>query len=194
MKELTSFCERWIAKSNGYNEENTEEVFDKFFSLFVTYNAIYFNATLYLIKHGRIGKKRTGDKVSATNNMSDFIGTNELYAKLISLKSDVEAIIAEVEDNRFYISTEKDNITPNKAEDLRLGEKIKNKFNLTNAKEKRKFNIALLTLIYGVRCNMFHGKKGIDPLQKDILNPMNNILKTIIDDLIERDKLSLISR
>jgi len=190
MSNLKNLCTRWIEKSEKYDKENTEEVFDTFFSLFVPYNAIYFNATRYLIKGKKIGKNRTGDKISATKNMSDFIGTDELYATLISVKTDIEKVIDEVEKNIFYISTKKDNFTPDNDMDNQLLKDIKNKFTLTTKTEKRKFNISLLTLIYGVRCNMFHGKKVINPLQKGILIPMNNILKTIMNNLVQGDKLN----
>ena len=181
MSELKRHCERWIKKSDGYDEGETVYVFDKFFTLFVTYNSIYFNATIYLISQGKIGKNRTGDKDSATKNMNDFIGTKELYNKLVSLESEVVKILDCI-GSPFYISTERDNITPDVEEDERLVNNIKNKFNLSNVNEQRKFNISLLTLIYGVRCNMFHGKKRLSSLQDNILKPMNKILETIIKD------------
>jgi len=189
MKELEQHCQRWVDKSKKYDEEKTEEVFDKFFTLFVAYNSIYFNATMDLIKNGKIGKRRTGDKVSATKNMTDFIGTEKLYNTLIDLKVEVLKIIEEIEDKRFFVSTKEDNYTADHEEDTRLISEIKDNFELKNKAGKRKFNIALLTLIYGVRCNMFHGQKRISSPQKKILNPMNKILETIINNSIIEGKL-----
>jgi hypothetical protein len=39
---------------------------------------------------------------------------------------------------------------------------------------------AVLQFIYQVRCNLFHGRKGVDPVQKELLIPLANLLEKII--------------
>jgi hypothetical protein len=45
---------------------------------------------------------------------------------------------------------------------------------------------ALLDIIYSVRCNMFHGHKGFDRVQIDILIPLTILLDKLTTLLYER--------
>ncbi len=184
--ELMIFCNRWLEKADKYSDDNTDHVFDKFFSLYVVYNALYVESTLELKRMGK--EKGTWDKVSATKNVPIYIGNEKLYQKLQKFMSEIETIVRLIEQGTFYISTKKDNITPDADKDKKYIEDIK--FN----KEARKktlienFNIGILSLIYGTRCNMFHGRKGFDPIQKQLLTPMNNILEMIIKELLLKER------
>jgi len=193
-KELVK---RWLSKAESYaNEELTslngrlsfsrggklEDSFDKFFSLYVAYNALYFEGTRFLISQN-IPIEGKGDKASATKNIPIYVGQKELYEELIKYKSDIEVIIASTD--KFYFATQRDNITPDFDKDNELISKIENSFNLTEIEKQKEFNIALLELIYYVRCNMFHGKKEFDEVQKDFLDSINNVLEMIVRYILD---------
>ncbi len=178
--ELITFCKRWLKKADKYTNDTIEEVFDNFFSLYVAYNAIYFEATTELIKKKKIGKNRIGDRVSAVKNIPVYIGQDTLSQKLLDMSDDINKMIDLVKNGTFYISTQKDNITPDTDEDMKLVKDIERFLSKRKKKDRKKFNEAVLSLIYGVRCNMFHGKKGLDTIQKGLLKPLNKILLTII--------------
>lgn len=46
----------------------------------------------------------------------------------------------------------------------------------------------LLEIIYGVRCNMFHGEKAFDGSQKQILKPCIHVIEKLNDLIIEKIK------
>jgi hypothetical protein len=182
--ELIIFCNRWLEKASKYTNDTTEDVFDKFFSLFVPYNAIYFDVTLELIENGKIGKKRTGDRVSAVKNIPVYIGQDVLSQKLLDMSDDINKILDLIKNKTFHISTKKDNTTTNTDADKELVDNIEIFLLEHKKKDQQKFNEAVLSLIYGTRCNMFHGKKELFDKQIELLVPMNNILKVIIQDLL----------
>ncbi len=183
--ELKSFCNRWIEKADNYTNDSIEDVFDRFFSLYVVYNALYFEITLELKSIGK--EKGTGDRVSATKNVPVYIGNEKLYKKLQELTPQIETIVQLIEQGTFYISTKKDNITPDKIKDKKYVDYIKFNKNTTSKTSIENFNIGLLSLIYGTRCNMFHGKKGFDLIQIQLISPMNDILVMIIKELLLKD-------
>lgn len=180
--ELINFCNRWLDKADTYTNNSTEEVFDKFFSLYVVYNAIYSEATLKLKEKN--SKISAGDRISATENISKYIGHQILFEKLQNLSKEINKIIELIKNGTFYISTKRDNITPDTEQDNKYITDIEMNKTAIKSNDKQEFNKAILNLIYGVRCNMFHGKKGFNPIQRELLIPMNNILEMIIKDLL----------
>jgi hypothetical protein len=47
-------------------------------------------------------------------------------------------------------------------------------------------SLGILEVIYKVRCNLFHGSKLFEPSQKEILIPLNLLLKGIIEKIYEK--------
>ncbi len=186
--DLKHFCNRWIQKADRYSNDTTEDVFDKFFSLYVAYNAIYSDVTLELIKAKKIGKKWTKDKVSATKNIPVYIGQDRLYTALQLMRSDIDAIVELINNGTFHISTKEDNITPNTEQDKKFLFNIESNNETKGAYGQKKYNEAVLSLIYGARCNMFHGSKSFEPIQETLLIPMNNILEMIMKELLLKDR------
>lgn len=185
--ELRTFCNRWLEKSDKYGE-STEDIFDKFFSLYVVYNAIYFEITIELINSRSIGKNQNWDKVSAVENIPIYVGQKKLSDTLFNMIKDINVMIGLIKDNTFYISTKNDNHTANHERDQEMIDNIETFCALQNKKNQKRFNEAVLELIYGARCNMFHGKKEFKDQQIDLLIPMNNILEMIIKDLLLVEK------
>lgn len=183
--DLIEFCKRWLRKAGTYGG-STEDVFDEFFSLYVVYNAIYSRVTVVLIDKEKIQKNRTKDRISATKNVPVYIGQNILSEKLFEIKDDIVTIIQLIEQDRFYISTKANNITADEVKDKELIRDIKAFLANQNIENSKKFNEAVLSMIYGTRNNMFHGSKNFDHSQISILEPMNKILRTIIALLLEK--------
>ncbi|QNF33610.1 hypothetical protein HUW51_13090 [Adhaeribacter swui] len=52
--ELQQFYERWNEKLNSYTTQNLNDVFDKFFSLFVIYNRVYNVVEVILNEEGKL--------------------------------------------------------------------------------------------------------------------------------------------
>ena len=174
--ELITFCNRWLEKADKYTNDTTEDVFDKFFSLFVVYNAIYTEVTCVLKeKNPQIS---TTDNKSATENIPKYIEEDILYNALKSSnETDINSIVELIENGTFHISTKIDRDNKNLSA-------IRNYHSTTRKTEQKEYNKAILSMIYGARCNMFHGSKGFDTIQKQLLIPMNNILEMIIKELL----------
>ncbi len=173
--DLKNFCNRWIEKADNYTSNSTEDVFDRFFSLYVAYNAIYTEATRVL--KNKKPKTSTTEYMSATKNITNYIGEERLYLALKNNETDINSIITLIENGTFYIFT-KTNVDSENVSAIRNNSSARKKI------EQEKYSNALLSLIYGTRCNMFHGSKSFEPIQKELLMPMNNILEMIIKDLL----------
>ncbi len=184
--ELITFCNRWLEKADKYSDDSTDEVFDKFFSLYVVYNAIYTEATIKLKEKN--SKVSTKDRQSATKNMPVYIGQDRLHTALQRMRSDIDTIVELINNGTFHISTKEDNITPNTEQDKKFLFNIESNNETKGAYGQKKYNEAVLSLIYGARCNMFHGSKSFEPIQEVLLIPMNNILEMIIKELLLKDR------
>lgn len=183
--KLITFCNRWLEKADKYTNDTTEDVFDKFFSLYVVYNAIYTEATIKLKENNP--KISNGDRISAVKNISTYIGHDILSKSLLDMSNDINKVIELIKKGTFYISTKRDekgNIVSSNDEDDKLINIIETYISTQKRKDWKKFNEAVLSLIYGVRCNMFHGDKSFDPIQKQLLIPVNKILEMIIKELL----------
>ncbi len=162
--EKTEIAKRWLEKSKKYDNNHVEEVMDKFFSLYVSYNAMY----------SRFSQKDSDDRACATTRMSDYL-KREKITILNDCESTIKEMIEPVKNDNFYIygndsnqDFKKDNIIIQ-----RIEEDINN-------------YAAILNFIYGIRCNMFHGNKQIIGEQTQLLNPANKILEKLLDTLIEK--------
>ena len=68
---------------------------------------------------------------------------------------------------------------PERDKDLEL----LNKLESTHTDRKAK---AIADFIYSIRCNVFHAQKGYQQNQTRVLNPVNTLLKKMIDVLFEK--------
>ncbi len=163
--EKTEIAKRWLEKSKKYNSDNVEEVMDKFFSLYVAYNAMY-------SRFSQGGNN--DDRACATTRMADYL-KRENITILNDCESTIKEMLKPVEDGIFYIYGNDSSLDYKK--DSIVIQKIQEDINNYRA---------ILNFIYGIRNNMFHGTKQIIAEQVQLLNPANKILEKLLDALIQK--------
>lgn len=183
-QELREFCERWFQKAQGYHGQSIQERFDRFFTLFVVYNRLYAELTLSWARTGRIQLRGRSlpDEKPATEYVHSYLGTNHIWSNLQNddrCQQAVSTIRNLLENQVFVIKLDRLRGTPRPEEDLKL------LHNLRSDNKRWKVS-ALLDIIYSVRCNMFHGHKGFDRVQAEILAPVNVLLNKLAGLLYER--------
>jgi len=167
--EIKEMYNRWIEKAGSYNETELSDSFDKFFTLFVAYNILYIETTKILVSEGKARLNSYGgvpDSEGATKNVVKYLDNTFLSRKLLEDPQITKAIVDlnSVISSKFYIKdTEWD----------------RKRMDAINSNQDNRVAKAILELIYGVRCNMFHGSKEFIQMQKEILNPCIIILEKV---------------
>jgi hypothetical protein len=193
--EFQSLYKRWREKADQYNTEDLYQLFDKFFSLYVLYNALYVEAAAYLrrkaISEGtevyKLNNDQFPDKESAIHYVVAFLKSRSLLNMIESHPATKEALeqlkafMNEENSIRLWICLDPVWGEPQKEKDKELYRKL----NSPSTDERAK---AILTVIYQVRCNMFHGRKSVRPVQKELLIPIVTILEKVVDKLYEKLK------
>ncbi len=182
--EFGNFCSKWLKKARAYSGKTLEEHFDKFFTLYVVYNRAYAEATFWLARNGQIDiSKRTSfpDAQAAKDYVLQFV-TAKRFLELINSSEECRTAINEILDfiqaGRFSIKLEMVYGNPQRDKDLELALNLKSVAANTRAH-------AILDFIYAVRCNTFHGHKGFDPVQIDVLRPVNILLEKTIEIVLQ---------
>lgn len=178
---LRSFCQGWIDKAQPYNVEETSECFDKFFTLFVAYNALYAEVARQLIDDNQIRSNEDTDRASATKHVPRYYGYKKLAECLKNdptTKTAIDTFVKLVEEKRFYFNSKKSSVELNHKDDMRFIRKIKNGTD-------QEFCESVLVFLYLARCNMFHGSKEFHQHQKNVLKPMIVILNKLVLALFE---------
>lgn len=183
-QELRGFCERWFQKARGYQGQSIQECFDRFFTLFIVYNRLYAELTLSWARTGRIQLRGRSlpDEKAATQYVHSYLGTNHIWSNLQNddqCQQAVSTIRNLLENQVFVIKLDRLRGEPRQEEDLDL-------LNDLRSDNKWRKVSALLDIIYSVRCNMFHGHKGFDSVQTEILVPVTILLDKLPVLLYER--------
>jgi hypothetical protein len=158
--QLREFHSRWMNKARSFGQENLDQTFDKFFTLYVVFNHLYVQATFRLASQGRviIEKRNTfPDAEAAQEYVVQFVGATHLTRELNNdpnVRAALESITGYVCNRTF--SFELDRLTgeaqPDKDTDL---------CNRLASTSRNAQASAILETLYAVRCNMFHGRKGL---------------------------------
>ena len=174
--EIERFCTEWLAKAAQYNDDNVEGCYDKFFTLFVVFNRLYAEATFELARQGQISispNRSLPDRKGATEYTFAFIGQTAFdHFFNEHLTAPVDALAMLIEQERFYIKLSILNGDPQRDKDLLLLRDLRSSGD-TRA-------LAVLDLVYSVRCNLFHGHKAFQPIQIALLKPTMTILYHMI--------------
>lgn len=179
--ELEYFVNKWLTKAERCSTASVEDCYDKFFTLFVVFNRLYAEATFELARRGeiKINQNRSlSDKAGATEHTLKMIGVSNFQSLydtfLITPVDEIAQLIAE---ERFHILLSKPNGDPQPDKDRQLLAKLR-----SSGKTQL---LAVLEFVYAIRCNLFHGHKGFEPVQVDLLRPTISILATVIKSLHE---------
>jgi len=186
------FCDRWLKKAREYDETELSQCFDKFFTLFVVYNALYSETAALLYRKARAESRNDykmesdhfPDSEAATKYVLDLLGSRNL---LNTLKDDlesskaIETIIDLMDRKRFNVQLDPvwGRLQPDKDQELLASLKSNSRDNKARA---------ILTVIYSIRCNIFHGRKGFVDHQEELLIPATIILRKVIDSLYRKLK------
>jgi len=174
----------WTDKCLNYKGDKLSDYYDVFFSRFVTFNSLY-NTIIYTKESLGILRKKTdkkqriierGDKEKAITEMSKELSDVQLDILFIKpeIIESVVNLIEIIESNRFVITH-------------KAGQQFRDGDLLILAKlkhtDKKKRYLGILELLYNVRCNMFHGSKGYEHDQIELLKPINVLIYYIVQSL-----------
>jgi hypothetical protein len=177
--ELDRFVRDWLAKAGNCPDSSVEGCYDKFFTLFVVFNRLYSEATFELARRGSITLERNGrlpDKKGATKYTFEMIGASDFQDLFDTrLACNVDEIAELVDDGRFFIELSSPDGNP---------QPIKDRVLLAALRSSGEAQaLAVLGLVYTVRCNLFHGHKAFQPIQVGLLRPTIAILSGVIASL-----------
>jgi hypothetical protein len=188
-QEFHTFYNRWRAKANHYHGGDIRAAFDRFFTLFVIYNRLYAEVTFQLARDGHLNlatRKSFPDSNAAKKYVCQYLGGANLTQLLEANPACARAIQAVIvlldgplNGHQFAIKLNMVDGSPQRDEDLELLWKFRSRSPNERA-------AAVLEFLYAVRCNLFHGHKGFDPVQIEVMKPANTLLSRIIEILFER--------
>ena len=157
------FLERWMEKATDYDLNDLSGCFDAFFTAYVPFNFIY-----YFIAHNsthNLDKKEIPVKIPRR-----FLGSE-------AIASDSEIKESAIEIQKF---AEKGLL------DLKTIEWDKKQIKKLSSNDPEQFSSGALEIIYGIRCNLFHGEKPIEERQQRILIPCIKIIRRLNDLMVTK--------
>lgn len=193
-QEIIRFCGNWINKANNYNVEVLQDVFDKFFTLYVVYNRLYVETTFRMSNRGEINIQNRNsfpDSKAAKSYVVQYLTSRKINTEFTNDKNCIEAIERMkdiIRNTEFNIKLNMVSGESDRVKDLELLKKLEG----NNIDSKIR---AIIDFIYSVRCNVFHGQKMFQQNQINVLKPVIVILTKInqllFNQLIEEDNLNL---
>ena len=183
--EFGDFYKRWMEKATNRGRDDFRDYFDNYFSLFVAFNRLYAEATFILARKGapKLAQRTSfPDAEAAKTYVLKYLGSRYYLEKLErnqEASPALETLKGLISSHRFYIKL-----------NMMTGERQPEKDEeLLRKLESRGVNQraeAVLDLLYSVRCNMFHGHKGFQEVQVDLLKPLSAVLKATNEILYEK--------
>lgn len=176
------FHSRWMAKAKHHDQQGLTQSFDRFFTLYVVFNHLYVEATRRLASQDRVqiqNRNRFPDAEAAQEYVVQFLGANRLLQQLSNdprTKAALESLKTQVGSGKFSLKLNMITGEAQPEEDADLCKRL-------TGTNRNKQASALLETLYAVRCNMFHGRKGLNPIQRELLDPLNVILEKVIEIL-----------
>lgn len=182
-ERLDQFCDAWLQKAHDSDRCVIAGVFDRFFALWIVFNRLYEEAAHILVRENdpiarRFPVRRQRlyrpppDRFSATQGVVSFCGIVTLRQALKESPhyEDIEDALRCIERGEFHLHENYETGEPDCEEDMHLVQK-----------SRQGDPIALLTLLYQARCNLFHGQKAYSESQRPLLNGMIAILSVTIE-------------
>ncbi|MFD0750174.1 hypothetical protein ACFQZS_08485 [Mucilaginibacter calamicampi] len=173
------FYHNWSNKLLGIIGDDLASVYDRYITSFVIYNSLYNQVPEALIENGIPVASKIFDNKLATEIVVQFVGATNLLDLLYNngCGNDIQGIINLIDQQMFYIKIKYGQRQRN--EDLKLLSDL----NSTNHNKKA---VAILQVLYHVRCNIFHGNKNFEEYQRILVEPLFKILQIINSELFNR--------
>lgn len=174
-EQFRTFYNNWLAKANTYNANTLANHFDKFISLYVVYNSLYMEVMSELKNTGANLTQNFKDKTAATDYVIRYLKPTFYLENLLNDEqsiNDLNTICDVIDQELFYIILIWG--IPQRERDFELVESIR-------SNNKNKKARAILSLFYYIRCNMFHGHKGFEDRQSQLLIPLNRLLRKTVE-------------
>jgi hypothetical protein len=163
------FCDHWLTKADGYNSALLSDAFDKFFTIFVAFNRVYYSTAVIS------GRSTRSDRKMATEHFPSIVGYSGLWQRLLQGggQQDLEELRQLIGPNGiFVIHHAHDGETPDLEADARVQRGI-------GSGSPKPVVESVLALLYGIRCNMFHGSKAYEDRQLRLLAPSLRSLEVV---------------
>lgn len=171
VQQTLAFSMRWISKARLYNSRSLEDAFDRYFSLFVAFNRLY----SHLNRHA--AHPTTGDRAQATSGFLSALGARRL---LLAVEgnggaADIELLrrLIDPTAGEFFLISDTRHDLPDSLKNQELFDNLGAQSSTTRAN-------AVLTYLYLVRCNMFHGAKDFERRQLRIIEPATRVLQRVV--------------
>ncbi len=177
-RQFTEFHERWNEKCKGLYKYETFDFYD--LSFLDLYNALY---NVIVRTKERIDKitMEKGDRKKAINCMvmelSEELSVLENFFIQPEIITNVERIVEMLEQEEFGVSFKDGEHSSENDKKISA--------NLKSANLKKRIE-GVLTFLYEVRCNLFHGDKGYENQQIQVLETLNVLLEKIVEILFNR--------
>lgn len=174
-QQLKDFYANWLAKADSYQANTLANHFDKFTSLYVVFNSLYMQVMTELATSGVNVAKDFRDKKAATDYVVQYLKSKYFISQLLNNQESINHlndICNIIQEEQFHIILEWGN--PQRPLDLELLEYLR-----SNSKQEK--SKAILSLFYHIRCNLFHGHKGFEDRQRQLLIPVNFLLRKTVE-------------
>lgn len=179
-EDLRTFCNGWRAKARDYSVEEIRGAFDRFFTSYVVFNRLYAEATYRLARRGQVKlRERFPDSQAAQEYVLQYCGALFLiraWEADAASRTALDRIAEHLRERRFALKLHPVTGERRPEEDAKLLAALESRGSNRRAK-------AVLEALYAIRCNMFHGQKGFQPIQLDLLQPAIAVLETTADAL-----------
>lgn len=179
--ETIDYINNWEKGLKKINGDELTDFFNRFQTLYQIYNRLYNDA--FRIEQAKNKElNRISDYEKATVFVRDFIGSDLIIDNLkADNRIDDIKTISDLIDNEIFHINLKDGIGQEKF-DKQLSK------NLVNVQDNSIRAKAVLSVIYNVRCNLVHGYKNLEEHQRMLLEPVQNLLLTVVETLKNRLK------
>ena len=168
------FVQAWVQKATRHRAKTLSGAYDRFFTLFVAYNALYTQATNQLLNRSVIEERDISERRSATEFVVEITGASRLRAHIRQHSQDsVAALLKALEIDGHHVCIGRRTGLPDADKERELIAQIK-------SHDDRAHALALLTVIYQIRCNMFHGHKVYAHVQIAPLRAAGDLLASVV--------------
>jgi hypothetical protein len=173
------YITKWEKELEKINGDALIDYFHRFQTLYPIYNRLYTDANRIENLNSK-NQNRVSDYTMATIFVRDYLGSDTIIKALEEQDQikDVIAISKLIQNKVFHINLKDGN--GQEKFDMELVQK------LLNEKDFSIRSRAVLSVIYNVRCNLVHGQKRLEEHQRLLLEPVQNLLRTIVSLMKDR--------